>query len=209
MTDIPGNLLILLGNLPVTVSTTMRLHITSTGSGYSEKIELCQLATPSPTLAVTYTPAVLATMNATAPFSATPTIGGPIALPAQSIRTGSNTLCHPEDSRCAQEDFVDSDNDGLPGVTLPASITALSPPLDLDAYVALTIPVTLSNGILTDATHISGDGAFAAIGQFHSTSSLPSNGAIDLTTTNPTFPVTLTRLGAGDIPCSTVVQPLP
>ena len=206
----PGNLNILLGNFAVNIQTTIRLVITKPGADYLEKIEICKLATPTTPdatlLATTYPPAAVKTMFATAPFSATPAIGGALPLPLQTIQTGSTIACH---GSCLPTDFVDSDADGKPGITLPASIGPIS--TSLDAYVALTIPVGLTGGVLTDANTITGGGVFSAAGQFHSTSnpSLPATGTIDVATTAASTPVSIKKMGTGDVPCSTVLTQLP
>jgi hypothetical protein len=205
----PGSLgLLALGTLPVNIQATIRLVITKPGADYSEKIEICKLAIPTvppETLVTTFRPALLQTLVGTAPFSATPTIGGPLPLPLQTIQTGSSIACH---GSCAPGDFVDSDNDGKPGDTIP---TTIGPPINQspDAYVALTVPVALSAGILTDANTINGNGVFSAAGQFHSLSTGPASGPIDVTTSTPEIPVTIKKMGTGDVSCSTVVQQLP
>jgi len=205
--DAPGNIHILLGDFAVNVQTTLRLVITKPGANYVEKIELCKLATPNPTLVTTYPPALVQTLVATAPFSATPAIGGALPLPLQTIQTGSSIACH---GNCAPGDFVDSDHDGNLGVTIP---TFLAAPVNqnLNAFVALTVPVGLSGGILTDANTINGGGVFSAAGQFYGTDNpgLPASGTIDVTTTAPSVPVTIKKMGAGDVPCSTVLTQLP
>lgn len=209
--EAPGTLGIALGNFAVNVQTTLRLNITKSGSDYVHKIEICKLATPTTpdpsTLAVQYRPALLQTMVGTTTAPAfTPTIGGPVTIPPWMMHTGASDLCY---GGCLPGDFVDSDNDGKPGITLPASLYAGA--VSVDAYAALTVPIALTGATLTDAETITGSGEFAALGQFHSTNhpGYPANGRIDVNTATPTVPVTVKKMGAGDVPCSTVLQQLP
>jgi hypothetical protein len=196
--DTTGNIQIALGAFPTPIQTTLRLVITKPGADYLEKIELCKLATPNTTLNVTYPSAALQTMVATAPFSATPTLGGALPLPLQTIQTGSSIACH---GNCVAGDFVDSDHDTKPGITLPANLAGTTP---VKTYVALTIPVGLEGGMLTDANTINGNGVFSAQGQFAGSDLGIANGVIDVTTDAPSTSVTIKKIGAGDVPCAQV-----
>jgi predicted secreted protein len=207
----PGTLGIALGDFPVNVQTTLRLNITKSGSDYVHKIEICKLATPSTpdpaTLAIQYRPALLQTMVGTRTAPAfTPSIGGPVTIPQWIFHTGANDLCY---GGCAAGDFVDSDRDSKPGITLPASLYANA--VSVEAYAALTVAIELTGATLTDAETITGNGEFYALGQFHSTNNpgYPANGTIDLHTATPSVPVTIKKIGAGDVACSTVLQQVP
>ncbi len=208
--DVPGQLALSAGGVAVKVQSTLRVNISKSGDDFAHKLELCTLAsptTPDPTLlAMTFRPALIRTLvgAATTP-SFSPAVGDPVALPPFTIVTGSTTPCN---GYCYEEDFIDSDNDGKSGVTIPAHVGPLN--LDFESYAALSVQFWLITGTLQDASTISGDAAFGAHGQVLGPNNpLVTGGPIDVTPTSPTIPVSLKRLGAGDTPCSTVIQQLP
>lgn len=197
-----------IGSTTADVQTVLRLNISVSGGNYVHKLELCSLATPTTpdpnTLVVTYKPAMLATMVATASIPVyEATVGGPITVPQLVIQTGSNKVCN---GSCVASDFVDSDGDGQPGVTLPA---VLGGAIALDAYGALTTTVNLSSAILQDATTIVGNAAFSTDGQVLKTSNpLILGGQIKVTPSTPSTAISAKHL-AGDVPCSTVLGMFP
>jgi hypothetical protein len=206
----PGQLQLPFGTLNVTIQTTLRLVISKSGTDYVHKVQLCKLVTPTTpdpsALVVSYGPALLQTMvaNTTAPaFNAT--VGGPVTIPPLTIQTGSNTPCT---GGCVDANFVDSDNDGRPGVTLPVTVPTIG--ATVEAYAALTVPINLSAATWVDVNTINGAGAFSAEGQALRTNNiLVGGGPIKVTTSTATTPVSLKRISAGDVPCSTVLQQLP
>jgi hypothetical protein len=209
--DVPAQLVLPIGTVSVNVQSTLRMNVAASGSAFIHELEMCALALPTnphPTaLAIAFRPAMLQTLvtTATAPAS-TPAIGGPVTIPPFTIQTGSTIPCT---GSCTEASFIDSDRDWQPGVTLPVTSSgALG--LTVDAYAALTVPISLSSASLQDASTITGDAAFGAQGQVLRTNNvLVTGGPIQVTTTSPTTRVSLRRLGAGDIPCSTVLQQLP
>jgi len=189
------------------IEAVIRVHISQSGGNFVHKLEICKLATPTTpdpnALRVSYSPAMLATMGATASIPVyTPTVGGAVTIPQFVIQTGSNKVCS---GSCVESDFVDSDGDGQPGVTLPASVGIFT----VQAYGALTTTINLSSSTLTDAQTIAGNAAFSTAGQVLRTNPplLPS-GAIQVQPSTPTTAVTAKRL-AGDVPCSTVAGMFP
>jgi hypothetical protein len=197
-----------IGTTAANIQTILRLNISQSGSNFVHKLELCSLATPTTpdpnALVVTYKPAMLATMVATASIPVyTPTIGGPVTIPQLVIQTGSNKKCT---GSCVAADFVDSDADGQPGITLPA---VLGGAISVDAYGALTTTINLSSSTLQDANTIVGNAAFAADGQVLRTNNpLVPGGQIQVTPSSPTTPISA-KLAAGDVPCSTVLGMFP
>lgn len=190
------------------VEAVIRLHISQSGGNFVHKLEICKLATPTTPdpnlLRVTYSPAMLATMGATASVPVyTPTVGGAVTIPQFVIQTGSNKACS---GSCGASDFVDSDGDGQPGVTLPAT---LNNAITVDAYGALTTTINLSSSTLTDAQTITGNAAFSTTGQVLRTNNiLVPGGPIHVQPSTPTTAVSAQRL-AGDVPCSTVAGMFP
>jgi hypothetical protein len=206
-----GNITTPLVPAEATIEAVIRLNITQSGGNFVHKLEICKLATPTKpdpnTLKVSYSPAMLATMVATASIPVyTPTIGGPITVPQFVMQTGSNKVCTGSgSSNCAPTDFVDSDGDGQPGVTLPVVIAGLPA---VDAYGALTTTISLSSATLQDAETIGGNAAFSTVGQVLRTTLGIGAGPISVVPSTPTTAVTAKRL-AGDVPCSTVAGMFP
>jgi len=196
-------------NLPapadVNIEAVLRLNISKSGGNYVHKLEICSLTTPTvpaTALVVTYSPAMLRTMIASASIPVyDATVGGPITVPQLVIQTGSNKVCT---GSCVTADFVDSDGDTKPGVTLPASLG----PVSLEAYGALTTTINLSSAILHDANTINGNAAFSTDGQVLSTNIGLPGGQIKVTTSTPSTAISAQHL-AGDVPCSTVLTMFP
>jgi hypothetical protein len=174
----------------------IRLAVTASGSGFSGTLQICRLepvTTPNASaLVVTFTPAVIATLQTTVPIPAfTPAIGSPVPVPSTTILTGENSA--------GME--VDSDSDGNPGVTIPSNVGGI---LVLNAYAGLRINTAL-NGTLTNATTISGSASFTSTGTvFGSNNPVLTTGNINVTPSSTSIPFTATKL-AGNVPCSTVV----
>ena len=202
-----GNITTTLVSSTANIEAVIRLNITQSGGNFVHKLEICKLSTPTTpdpnALRVTYSPAMLATMAATASIPVyTPTIGGPVTIPQFVIQTGSNKVCS---GSCVASDFVDSDGDGQPGVTLPVLVGNLLP---MNAYGALTTTINLSGATLQDAETIGGAAAFSTQGQVLRTNPVLVEGPISVVPSTPTTPVTAKRL-AGDVPCSTVAGMFP
>lgn len=197
-----------IGSTAANVEAVIRLNISESGGNFVHKLEICKLATPTTpdpnALVVSYSPAMLATMVATASVPVyTPTVGGPVTVPQFVIQTGSNKVCS---GSCVASDFVDSDGDGQPGVTLPAVLGGL---ITVDAYGALTTTINLSSATLQDAETIAGDAAFSTHGQVLRTNNpIVPGGPIQVQPSTPTTAISAKRL-AGDVPCSTIVGMFP
>jgi hypothetical protein len=159
-------------------------------------MQICRLnpvTTPATALVVTFSPAVISTLQTgiTIP-SFTPAIGAAVPVPPTTIRTGENGAGM----------SVDSDSDGNPGVTIPANVGGL---IMLNAYAGLTINTTL-NGTLTNATTITGTASFTSTGTvFGSDNPLLTMGSINVTPSSSAIPFSATRL-AGNVPCTTVAS---
>ncbi len=190
----------------VNIEAVVRMNISQSGGNFVHKLEICKLATtsaPEDALKITYSPALLATMSATVAIPTyNPTIGGPITVPSFVLQTGSNKVCSGD---CGPSDFVDSDRDGKPGVTLPVLVGGA---LELEAYGALTTIINLSRATLEDAETIAGAAAFSTEGQIlHTNNPIAPGGPLTVDPT-PLTAVTAKRL-AGDVPCSTVAGMFP
>jgi hypothetical protein len=190
------------------VEAVIRLNISVSGGNYVHKLEICKLSTPTTpnpnTLVVTYGPAMLATMVATASIPTyTAAVGGPVTIPQLVIQTGSSKVCN---GSCVAADFVDSDKDNQPGVTLPANLLGLG---NVDAYGALTTTINLSSATLVDANTITGNAAFATDGQVLRTNPpLVPGGSIKVTPATPSTAITAQRLAA-NATCSDVLALFP
>jgi hypothetical protein len=188
------------GSTAANIDIVLRLAISNSGGTQTGKIEICQLATTTTpnaqSLVVTFTPAVLATLNATA-TQPTPTVnvGGPVPVPPFTILSGIN----------ASNAQVDADGDGNPGVTIPANIGGL---IQVDAYTGLTIDIGLT-ATLQNASTITGTTAFATDGLVFGSSNpaLLSSGTISVTPSSNAVPFSASKL-AGDVPCSQVLSQL-
>jgi len=205
----PGQMTVPTGPTAVNIETTTRLVI-SRPSNFVYKLEICKLATPTTpnpdSLVVTYGTAALATMVATASGPASdPAVGGTVTIPQMVIQTGSNKVCT---GSCVATDFIDSDGDGQPGITLPS---VLAKSIFFDAYVALTTTVPQATATLQDANTMVGTSSSSTAGQvlrFNPATFGP--GPITVVPTNPSTPSTMKRATGGvDVSCSTVLQQFP
>jgi hypothetical protein len=122
-------------------------------------------------------------------------IGQPVPLPAVKILTGID----------AAGNYVDSDMDGNPGVTIPSNVGGI---LQLNAFTGLTINTSLTS-TLTDAMTITGTTQFSSTGiVFGSNNPILTSGNIDVTPSSNAIPFTATKL-TGNVPCSDVLTHFP
>ncbi|HVU00206.1 MAG TPA: hypothetical protein VHE30_00590, partial [Polyangiaceae bacterium] len=184
------------GSTAANLDIVLRLLVTRSAGQLNGQLDICRLntvTTPNASsLVVTFTPAVLATLTASASepdFVAT--VGSPVPLPPITILSG----------RDAGGASVDSDADGNPGVTIPSNIGGV---LSLNAYVGLTISSSLTS-TLTDPTTLNGTADISTTGQvFGSDNPVLTSGTISVTPTSPSVAFTATKL-PGDVPCADVL----
>ena len=185
------------GTTAANIDIVLRLVVTQTATTLDGTLQICRLnpvTTPNASsLVVTFTPAVLATLQTTVSEPAfTAMIGQPVPLPPVTILTGQN----------AAGMSVDSDMDGNPGVTIPSNVGGI---IQLNAFTGLTINTSLTS-TLTNATTITGTASFASTGVvFGSDNPILTSGNINVTPSSNAIPFTATKL-AGNVPCSEVLM---
>jgi hypothetical protein len=181
----------------VNIDLVIRMSLTKAGGQLKGTFQICKLtttSTPDPTtLAVTFTPAVIATLQTT--FSETDftaMVGAAVPTPTIEILSGED----------AKGNAVNSDGDKNPGDTLSTSIAGGL--IAFDAYVGLDIKTTL-NSTLTNATTITGTTSFTTSGKvFGSNPPYVTSGTITVAPNSTSIPFTATKL-AGDVLCPTVL----
>ena len=146
----------LLGEGDANVSLVMRVVVEGTAPEQTATYEICALhteSTPDPSASqITFGAPVLATLHTTVPADLSGVmVGGEVPLPMLTLKSGV-------DATGARED---TDGDGNPGVTIPA--TVLGGSIKVNAYVELTIEAAVS-GTLMDPDTIVGSAQFSATG---------------------------------------------
>src|SRR5262249_45018788 len=171
-----------------------------TASTLDGMLQICRLnpvTTPNASsLVVTFTPAVLATLQATVSEPIfTAMIGQPVPLPAVTILTGIN----------AAGMSADSDMDGNHGVAIPSNVGGI---LAINAFTGLTINTSLTS-TLTDAMTITGTAQFSSTGVvFGSDNPILMSGNINVTPSSNAIPFTATKL-SGNVSCTDVLTRFP
>jgi hypothetical protein len=196
-----GKLMVpVVGMTDADIDLVIRLSLTRAAGKLNGNFEICRLTTttPDPTsLKVTFTPTVLATLNAAvSEDDLSANVGEAVPIPGITIRSGID----------AGGQAVDSDKDSNPGVTVPSDIGGV---IQLNAYVGLTISVSL-NGKLSAPDTLDGTTDFGTQGMVFGSDNPAalSSGTISVTPSSPSVPFSATRL-AGDVACSDVVTRFP
>jgi hypothetical protein len=187
------------------VDALLRVYISRVGASFVEQLQLCNLvlSLKSPaTINIRFPPAVLATLRAEESVAASkPRVGQSLSFPTFVMQTGSEFPCTGVDpNRCQESDFVDSDQDGKPGVTLPLVASGFS----VEAHMALAVSVALSPAGLENENEISATANLALDGQIlRYSQSFLVGGPIQLTQSTPDQRIPLRRL-ASEVPCSRI-----
>ncbi|HKE17879.1 MAG TPA: hypothetical protein VKB80_23545 [Kofleriaceae bacterium] len=182
-------------NQPATIDLTLRIAVTRSGGTLQNHVEVCRLNTvtddqgllidfPTPVLA-------LLTDDQSIPDPGV-VVGGPVPIPAFSIVVGQD----------AQGNPTDDDNNGQPGVTIPAIV--LGTPIA--AHSSLQIALSFPGVTLVDENTQMGTSSFTTNGSVFDTDPLDLMGSISVTPASPTTPFTATRL-PGDVSCSEITAP--
>jgi hypothetical protein len=190
-------------NAPANIDIVLRIVISLSGANVTNHLEFCRLNTQTqdnpPSLIVNFPTNVLALMTNDQTIPASPVfVGGPVPIPAFDILVGCSGAC------ASIADQVDSDADGHPGVSLPATLAGTN----LIAYSGLHITTSFPTATLTDPNTINGTSAIGTSGTVFGGAPLNLTGPIAVTPTNPTTAFTATHL-AGDVPCSQVLTMFP
>jgi hypothetical protein len=188
------------GTIFADLRVVVRFVITEASGTLSTKFDICKLnavTTPDPkALTVTFTPAVLATLNTTVSES-TPTVhvGDAVPMPAFTVLSGID----------AAGTSIDADSDSHPGVTIPGVVAGTWP---ASVYAGLTIPVTLS-ATLSAPDALSGTLTFSANGKIFATDTpWLTSGNMSVSPQPADVPFTA-KLLPGDVPCTDVLNAFP
>jgi len=183
------------------IDFVLRLFVEHSGGMLKGTAEICRLNTsgmmgqnpitisiPANILALTKQTQMEPDFNAT--------IGGDVPLPNYNIALGAN--------------MVDQDNDGHPGVTIPAMAGTTT----VNTYVNLNINLMLKGVKVTDAMTISGTASAASMGMSYGGAlgaidlGAAAQGPISVTQANPNLPFTSKHL-ANEVQCAQVVTMFP
>ncbi len=203
-----------------TIDVVQRMYISTVGNNNVAKFEICSLSTVangSLPFYSDYSPAVLASMSGTgsAPYQCLH-VGDTATLPSFTINTGWGGSVTPAGCTCPAAGSVyppspplpteccgavDSDGDGVYGITLPTHL--FNGALNLWAYAGLTMNITLKNMVVTDPNTNTGTTAFPTTGWIFG-STAGATGTLNVQPASDNVPVTAIKL-TGDVPCSTVL----
>jgi hypothetical protein len=207
-----------------TIDIIFRLYISNSGGNAVSKFEICSLQTTKPnSFSVTYSNAVMATLNTTAngPEILAP-IGDTITMPTFNILTGTQLATFPTDSNspCSApplgcptnnctatcSDAPNTDGDSMYGVALTINIPSYPA---IAAYTGIYITTALNDAVLQDATTITGTTSFMVDGYVWGTAIynitvLNYPGPFGVTPDSAAVGFTALKL-TGNQPCSTVL----
>jgi hypothetical protein len=206
-----------------TIDVVQRMVITNDGSACTTtaQFEICSLSTTTTSgipFSVDYSAAVLASLSGSASEAyKCYQVNDIVAFPSFTINSGWGGAVTPPGCSCPAAGStyppapgtlpatccgaVDSDGDGVYGITLPTHLFGGA--LNLWAYAGLTMNVSLANMKLTNATTNTGTTAFPTTG-FIFGSTAGATGTLNVVPDSSAVPVTAIKL-AGNVPCTTVL----
>ena len=208
-----------------TIDVVQRIVTTKSGNDLNFHFQICSLSTTNSVgipFSTDYSPAVLATFNATASQSdQCVQAGGAFTVPSFTINSGWGGPPPPTNNTCPAppnafthpypyspgtlptscSGAVDSDGDGVYGITLHTHLFGGA--LNIWAFAGLTMNISLNNMVMTDANTITGNSSFPTTGYIFGSDS-GATGILNVVPNSNAVPVTAIKL-AGDVPCATVL----
>jgi hypothetical protein len=206
----------LIGTLQGTLDMVQRMVVTKSNGSLIYQVDICSLSTNSSSpyaFEIVYSPTVIGTLTTTItePDQCL-RVGDPITLPIFTINTGWGGPPIPTTNTCPTpgtagfpvtscSGSVDSDEDGVYGITLPTRV--LNGLFLVTAYAGLTITIEQDGMILTESATNTGTANVSLVGfMFGCTDG--TMGPFNITPSSTAVPVTLVRL-LGDVSCSEVL----
>jgi hypothetical protein len=206
----------LIGTLSdATLDSVMRMVVTKTNGILNAQFDICSLSTSTPStsnvpISIAYSSAVLATLTADGSTqNVCSSVGGPVTFPSFAINSGwggvvptTNDCPSPPNGITSCSGAVDSDGDGIYGITLPLTFSGA---FTTNAYTGLTFNVAVGNTTLTNATTVNGALDFTVVGYIYGNGFTPVSDNLSITPNTSLVSISAIKL-SGAVPCATVLQ---
>lgn len=197
----------------VTITTWTRTYTSPTGA---ITFNICGLKVEGPKFVTTYTPAVIATMQASgqAIGELKVPVGSIVEVPTHLIYSGRDVNENSVDA--VPPPFPGGDGDGKKGVTVPTTATILIlGTASFDAYTGMLITTTTTDFKVMSPTRMEGRTSVITHGKIYdSTNQLyaATNSTYDVTFNDGSIPFTSTKLASDDsatYSCDAIVNQFP